>query len=198
VPLAAAFRHGHSILGSDAPDPTGELLEFIAERLRVHLREQGIGHDLIAAVFNRAGEREDDLVRLLARVAALRAFLASEDGANLLIAFRRASNIVAIEERRDDRNYDGGIDPMLLRQSDERVLAGRLDEVGKAAGTFLESEQFEAAMSELARLRRPVDDFFDKVTVNCDDAALRENRLRLLSRIRATLNQVADFSQIEG
>ena len=198
VPLAAAFTHSYSTLGWRAPDPSPQLLDFIAERLRVHLREQGIGHDLIAAVFNRAGEREDDLVRLLARVAALRAFLASEDGANLLIAFRRASNIVAIEERRDDRNYDGGIDPMLLRQSDERVLAERLDEVGKAAGTFLESEQFEAAMSELARLRRPVDEFFDKVTVNCDDVALRENRLRLLSRIRATLNQVADFSQIEG
>jgi glycyl-tRNA synthetase beta chain len=198
VPLAAAFTHSYSTLGWHAPDPSPELLDFIAERLRVHLREQGIGHDLIAAVFNRAGEREDDLVRLLARVAALRAFLASEDGANLLIAFRRASNIVAIEERRDARNYDGGIDPMLLRQSDERVLAERLDEAGKAAGTFLESEQFEAAMSELARLRRPVDDFFDKVTVNCDDVALRENRLRLLSRIRATLNQVADFSQIEG
>jgi glycyl-tRNA synthetase beta chain len=87
---------------------------------------------------------------------------------------------------------------MLLRQSDERVLAERLAEVGEAAGTFLESEQFEAAMSELARLRRPVDDFFDKVTVNCDDAALRENRLRLLSRVRDTMNQVADFSQIEG
>ena len=198
VPLAAAFRHAHSILGPDAQDPTGELLEFIAERLRVHLREQGIGHDLIAAVFNRAGEREDDLVRLLARVAALRAFIASEDGANLLIAFRRASNIVAIEERRDHRSYEGGIDPVLLHQSEERVLAERLGEVGEAAGTFLQSEEFEAAMSELARLRHPVDDFFDKVTVNCDDAGLRENRLRLLSRIRATLNQVADFSQIEG
>jgi glycyl-tRNA synthetase beta chain len=185
-------------LGRDAPDPTGELLDFISERLRVHLREQGIGHDLIAAVFNRAGEREDDLVRLLTRVAALRAFLASEDGANLLIAFRRASNIVAIEERRDDRKYDGDIDPMLLRQSEERMLAERLAEVGECAGTFLQREQFEAAMSELARLRRPVDDFFDKVTVNCDDAALRENRLRLLSRIRDTMNQVADFSQIEG
>lgn len=198
VPLAAAFRHAHSILGPDAQDPTGELLEFIAERLRVHLREQGIGHDLIAAVFNRAGEREDDLVRLLARVAALRAFIASEDGANLLIAFRRASNIVAIEERRDHRSYEGGIDPVLLHQSEERLLAERLAEVGEAAGTFLQSEEFEAAMSELARLRHPVDDFFDKVTVNCDDAGLRENRLRLLSRIRATLNQVADFSQIEG
>ena len=198
LPLAAAFKHAHCTLGSDAPDPTGELLDFVAERLRLHLREQGIGHDLIAAVFNRAGEREDDLVRLLARVAALRAFLTSEDGANLLIAFRRASNIVAIEERRDTRSYNGDIDPLLLRQSEELVLAERLAEVGEAAGTFLESEQFEAAMSELARLRRPVDDFFDKVTVNCDDAALRENRLRLLSRIRATLNQVADFSQIEG
>ena len=196
--LAAAFRHAHSALGSDVPDPTGELLDFIAERLRVHLREQGIGHDLIAAVFNRAGEREDDLVRLLARVAALLAFLASEDGANLLIAYRRASNIVGIEERRDDSRYDGNIDPMLLRQSEERVLAQRLAEVGEAAGTFLQREQFGAAMSELARLRRPVDDFFDKVTVNCDDAALRENRLRLLSRIRDTMNQVADFSQIEG
>ena len=198
LPLAAAFKHAHSTLGSDAPDPTGELLDFIAERLRVHLREQAIGHDLIAAVFNRAGEREDDLLRLLARVAALGAFLASEDGANLLMAFRRASNIVAIEERRDHRSYDGGIDPELLHQSEERALAERLAEVGEAAGTFLQREEFAAAMSELARLRRPVDDFFDKVTVNCDDAALRENRLRLLSRIRETMNQVADFSQIEG
>jgi glycyl-tRNA synthetase beta chain len=198
LPLAATFRRAHATLGSDVPDPTGELLDFIAERLRVHLRERGIGHDLIAAVFERAGEREDDLVRLLARVAALGAFLSSEDGANLLIAFRRASNIVGIEERRDDRRYDGDIDSMLLRQSEERVLAERLAEVGERAGTFLQREEFEAAMSELARLRRPVDDFFDKVTVNCDDAALRENRLRLLSRIRATLNRVADFSQIEG
>jgi glycyl-tRNA synthetase beta chain len=116
----------------------------------------------------------------------------------LLIAFRRASNIVAIEERRDGRSYDSRIDAVLLRQPEERILAERLAEVGERAGTFLQREEFEAAMSELARLRRPVDDFFDKVTVNCNDAALRENRLRLLSRIRATLNQVADFSQIEG
>jgi glycyl-tRNA synthetase beta chain len=198
LPLAAAFGCAHATLGSDAPDPTGELLDFIAERLRVHLRDQGIAHDLIAAVFEQAGKREDDLVRLLARVAALRAFLTSEDGANLLIAYRRAANIVGIEERRDDRSYDGVIDPVLLRQSEERVIAERLAEVGERAGTFLQREEFETAMSELARLRRSVDDFFDKVTVNSDDAALRENRLRLLSRIRATLNQVADFSQIEG
>jgi len=198
VPLAAAFQQAHATLASDLSNPTGELLDFVAERLRVHLREQGIGHDLIAAVFGRGGEREDDLARLLARVAALRAFLGSEDGANLLIAFRRASNIVAIEERRDDRSYDGNIDQALLHQPEERVLAEGLTEVGERAGTFLAREQFETAMSELARLRRPVDDFFDKVTVNCDEPTVRENRLRLLSRIRATLNQVADFSQIEG
>ena len=198
VPLAATFQQAHATLASALSNPAGELLDFVAERLRVHLREEGIGHDLIAAVFGRGGEREDDLARLLARVAALRTFLGSEDGANLLIAFRRASNIVAIEERREDRSYDGNIDQALLHQPEERVLAEGLTEVGERAGTFLAREQFETAMSELARLRRPVDDFFDKVTVNCDEPRLRENRLRLLSRIRATLNQVADFSQIEG
>ena len=98
----------------------------------------------------------------------------------MLIAFRRASNIVGIEERRDDRTYDGEIDPMLLRQPEERVLAERLAEVGEAAATFLRREQFEAAMSELARLRRPVDEFFDKVTVNCDDAGLRDKSAALI------------------
>ncbi|HYZ39350.1 MAG TPA: glycine--tRNA ligase subunit beta [Stellaceae bacterium] len=198
LPLAAAFRHAYLGLRADLPDPTDELLDFFSERLRVHLREQGIGHDLIAAIFARPGEREDDLVRLLARVAALRGFLASADGANLLIAFRRASNIVTIEEGRDTRSYDGDPQLSLVRQPEERALLEALRDVAARAGTFLAREQFERAMSELARLRRPVDDFFDKVTVNCEDPALRENRLRLLSRIRATLNQVADFSQIEG
>ncbi len=175
-----------------------ELTAFIADRLKVHLREQGVRHDLIAAAFAQVGTTESDLVRLLKRVDALGAFLASEDGANLLIAYRRAANIVAIEERRDSTGYDGEIDPALLRQDEEQVLAEMLVEAGDSAGTFLECEEFETAMSELARLRRPVDDFFEKVTVNTEDARLRENRLRLLSRIRATLNRVADFSQIEG
>jgi glycyl-tRNA synthetase beta chain len=175
-----------------------ELTAFVADRLKVHLREQGVRHDLIAAAFAQIGTAEDDLLRLLKRVDALSGFLASEDGSNLLVAYRRAANIVAIEHRKDGGSYDRDPEPGLLHQSEERVLAERLAEVGEAAGTFLESEEFEAAMSELARLRHPVDDFFDKVTVNCDDAGLRENRLRLLSRIRATLNQVADFSQIEG
>jgi glycyl-tRNA synthetase beta chain len=175
-----------------------ELISFIVERVKVHLRERGVRHDLIAAAFAQVGTAEDDLVRLLSRVDALANFLASEDGANLLTAYRRASNIVAIEERKDGRKYADPVDPTLLGQPEERALADYLAEVGSRAGTLLSSEEFEKVMAELARLRRPVDDFFDKVTVNCDKPALRENRLRLLSGIRATMNQVADFSQIEG
>jgi glycyl-tRNA synthetase beta chain len=198
LPLAAAFRHAHSALDADFPDPTGELLDFIAERLRVHLREQGIRHDLIAAVFARAGEREDDLVRLLARVAALDAFLASEDGAHLLTVFRRASNIVAIEERKDSRTYDDPIDPALLREGEELALYNRLDGMMVTLKTFLDEEHFDRAMGRLATLRQTVDEFFDKVTVNVGEQKLRANRLRLLSRIRAAMNRVADFSRIEG
>jgi glycyl-tRNA synthetase beta chain len=179
-------------------DPSAELVEFIADRLKVHLREQGVRHDLIAAAFAQAGGREDDLVRLMARVDALRDFLDTEDGANLLVAYRRAANIVAIEERRDGRSYAGEIDRARLQQEEERALAAAFDETGRLAGAHLAREDFAAAMAGLAGLRRPVDAFFDKVTVNCEDAALRANRLRMLSHIRATMNQVADFSQIEG
>jgi len=175
-----------------------ELTAFIADRLKVHLRAQGVRHDLIAAAFAQVGTSEDDLVRLLKRVDALGAFLSSEDGANLLTAYRRASNIVANWRHPRRKGRRGEVDPALLRQSEEQELAERLAEVAERTGTFLQREEFEKAMSELARLRRPVDDFFDKVTVNTEDAMLRENRLRLLSRIRATLNRVADFSQIEG
>jgi glycyl-tRNA synthetase beta chain len=200
LPLTRAFETAYSALGRDLPDPSEELIAFIADRLKLHLREQGTPHSLIAAVFTTIGDAGavDDFERLFARMLALNAFLVSEDGINLLTAYRRASNIVAIEERKDGRSHDGEIDPALLRQAEEQALVGRLAEVGIRAGTLLEREEFETAMSELARLRRPVDDFFDKVTVNTEDAGLRENRLRLLSRIRATLNRVADFSQIEG
>src|SRR5216684_3052748 len=194
LPLAGAFARAGDALGPEYPDPTGELLAFIADRLKVHLREKGARHDLIAAVFALA---EDDLVRLLARVAALARFLASEDGSNLLVAYRRAANIVAIEEKKGGWSA-GEVDPMLLRQPEEKALADRLAEVAARAGEALEGEDFAEAMAALALLRQPVDAFFDKVTVNTDDARLRENRLRLLSRIRAVMNQVADFSQIEG
>jgi len=177
---------------------SSDVLEFIADRLKVHLREAGVRHDLIAAVF---AMNEDDLVRLLVRVDALSNFLGTEDGANLLIAYRRASNIVAIEERQDQRKYDREVDQTLIRQRgqrEEQTLFADLNLVRRGANQSLANEEFEAAMGHLAQLRRPVDEFFDKVTVNVDDPALRENRLRLLSRVRAVMDQVADFSQIEG
>ena len=171
------------------------VLPFIAERLNVHLHEEGARHDLLAAVF---AVDKDDLVRLLARVDALSRFLDTDDGANLLVAYRRAANIVAIEERRDSRKYDDLVDPSGFKLPEETALYQRLGGIAVALKAFLESENFEGAMNRLATLRRPVDEFFEKVTVNTDDRRLRENRLQLLSRIRNVMNQVADFSQIEG
>jgi glycyl-tRNA synthetase beta chain len=173
-----------------------DLLDFFADRLKVALREKGVRHDLISAVFALGGE--DDLVRLLARVDALKRFLDSADGANLLVAYRRASNIVRIEEKKDGKTYNSGIDGALLRQDEEKALYRALVASGEAGGQALKSEDFTGAMGALAQLRAPVDAFFDKVTVNCDETDLRANRLRLLSEIRATLNRVADFSEIEG
>jgi glycyl-tRNA synthetase beta chain len=174
-----------------------DLLDFFAERLKVALREQGVRHDLIAAVFAVGGE--DDLVRLLARVEALAAFLKTEDGANLLVAYQRAANIVRIEEKRDKLHYDGAelaIDQLV--EEAERLLGLRVFDSEAEAEKALAEEDFTGAMAALAKLRKPVDDFFDRVTVNTDNPELRTNRLRLLARIGATLNQVADFSKIEG
>ena len=178
-----------------------ELLEFFADRLKVHLREKGVRHDLIAASFaveKPGGGLEDDLVRLLARVEALTAFLESDDGADLLTAYKRASNIVRIEEKRDGKSYTDAPVTGDFRQDEETALHASLGAAMKASSVALEEEDFTAVMGELAKLRAPVDAFFDEVTVNCDDPKLRQNRLRLLSRIRATLGNVADFSRIEG
>ena len=123
--------------------------------------------------------------------------LSTEDGANLLIAYRRASNIVEIEQKKRDWT-PGAVENGRLRQSEEREAIDQLAKVELAARSALFRGEFDAAMTALASLRQPVDEFFAKVTVNTDDPALRENRLRLLSRIRAVMNQVADFSQIEG
>lgn len=212
VPLAAMFDRAAELVAGQlgggtlfvrAPGWSRELsrvavdlLGFFADRLEVHLREKGVRHDLIDAVFSLGGE--DDLVRLLSRVAALGGFLESEDGANLLVAYRRASNIVRIEEKRDGRSYDEAPDPALLDLPEEKALFARLGEARHAAGAALAHEEFERAMAALAALRRPVDEFFDRVTVNAPEAELRANRLRLLSEIRATLGRVADFSRIEG
>ncbi len=195
LPMRSVFRTAGSLHGCRDWDPE-DLLGFFADRLKVHLRERGVRHDLIAAVF--ALTQEDDLVRLLARVDALRRFLETEDGGNLLVAYRRAANIVAIEERRDKASYTGDVDPGAFVQAEEKRLAAALERTAKKAVAAVKRENFEAAMTALSALRRPVDAFFDRVTVNVEDAKLRANRLRLLSRIRATMNEVADFSQIEG
>ncbi|MFQ5959080.1 MAG: glycine--tRNA ligase subunit beta, partial [Alphaproteobacteria bacterium] len=175
----------------------GNLLRFFADRLKVHLREKGVRHDLISAVF--AARPDDDLVRLLARVDALQKFLESHDGEHLLVAYRRAANIVRIEQRKDKRSYNGeSVNPELLCEADEKAVAATLSEVSERSNVALADERFGEAMAALATLRQPVDSFFDNVTVNCDDAALRENRLQLLSRIQWTMDHVADFSKIEG
>ncbi|HWB51928.1 MAG TPA: glycine--tRNA ligase subunit beta [Stellaceae bacterium] len=201
--LMDAFVFGTIGLGLERPTAQavcGELLAFVADRLKVHLREQGVRHDLIAAAFEQVGAtgRESDLVRLLSKVAALKNFLATDDGGNLLTAYRRAANIVSIEERRDNVHYGQEFAPDLLRDAEEAALAGRLMEVGDGVGAALADEKFDVSLAVLARLRKPVDEFFEKVTVNTEEKELRVNRLRLLTRIRNTMNQIADFSQIEG
>jgi glycyl-tRNA synthetase beta chain len=175
---------------------TSSIIEFFADRLKVHLREGGARHDLIDAVFSLGGQ--DDLLMIVRRVEALGRFLESDDGANLLTGVKRGQNILKIEEKKDKRDYAGAPDARLLTEPQEKALAKAVGEVTAAARKALEKEDFEGAMSALAKLRAPVDAFFDKVTVNAPDAALRENRLKLLSQIRAATLEVADFSKIEG
>ncbi|MBL8831787.1 MAG: glycine--tRNA ligase subunit beta, partial [Rhodospirillales bacterium] len=204
LPLLGVFTAARSVLGEAARVGlegnllafVADLLAFFADRLKVTLKEKGVRHDLIDAVFALGGE--DDLVRLLARVDALAAFLKTDDGANLLAAAKRASNILAIETKKDGDVFGGQVVPALLAQPEEKDLAARLSAVEKTAGAALAKEDFVGAMAALAGLRAPLDAFFDKVTVNADDRDLRANRLRLLSQIRRTLAQVADFARIEG
>jgi glycyl-tRNA synthetase beta chain len=201
--LRAAFAIAHRLYAEQpdgakharefAPD---ELLEFFADRLKAHLRGTGVRHDLITAVFGLGDE--DDLQRLLARVDALGAFLASPDGSELLTAYRRASNIVRREEVKDDRRYDGPVDPALFTQAEETTLYAELQRANAEIRERTAVDDFGGAMAALARLRPHVDRFFDEVTVNADDPALRANRLRLLAGIRSALGAVADFSKIEG
>jgi len=171
------------------------LLAFFADRLKVHLRDQGARHDLVDAVFALGG---NDLLMIVRRVEALGRFLDTEDGEHLLTGTTRAINILRIEEKKDNQSYNRPPDPKLLKQSEEMVLAKAVDEVERAAAAAVAKEDFESAMTAMAKLRAPVDAFFDHVTVNTDDPALRENRLHLLNRIRATTLTVADFSKIEG
>ncbi|MBK1839940.1 glycine--tRNA ligase subunit beta [Azospirillum sp. YIM B02556] len=200
VKLADVFSaaHGAYTVAGFAPAGSvgGDLMSFFADRLKVVLREQGVRHDLVDAVFALGGE--DDLVRLLARVKALQAFVGSDEGANLAAAYKRASNIVRIEEKKDGAAFDQPVDAARLAQDEEKALFAALNEASATARPLLDAEDFTGTMAALAKLRGPVDAFFDKVTVNAEDKDLRANRLRLLTQIRRTLNTVADFSKIEG
>lgn len=200
LPLRQVFetaRENAGSIQSDAGDDAlAGLLDFFADRLKVHLREQGVRHDLITAVFALGGE--DDLVRLLARVEALDGFLGTEDGSNLLVAYKRAANIVRIEEKKDKVSYNGGANPKAFTQDEEEILYKALEKASASATAALEAEDFTGAMAAMSDLRAPVDAFFDQVTVNSKDADVRANRLRILSEIGNTLHHVADFSKIEG
>ena len=200
LPLLTAFGKAAELYG--AALPTGScaisesLITFFADRLKVHLRSSGVRHDLIAAVF--ALGDEDDLVRLVSRVEALTRFLESDDGANLLAAHKRASNIVAIEEKKDSVRFDGAVDPALLTDANESALFESLTIVVAKIQPLLAEELYDDAMKVLAGLRNPVDKFFDAVTVNADDPATRQNRLHLLSQIGAAMGEIAEFNQVEG
>jgi glycyl-tRNA synthetase beta chain len=168
----------------------------MGDRLKVALREKGVRHDLIDAVF--ALGNEDDLVRLVRRVEALQTFLKTDDGSNLLVGYRRAANILKIEEKKDKIEYREAPDFAVLSQVEEKALNDALLSAQDSVSKLLAREDFAGAMGEMAKLRAPVDRFFDKVTVNADDKKLRENRLKLLAQIVATAHQVADFSKVEG
>ncbi len=172
-----------------------DLPQFFADRLKVHLREQGARHDLIDAVFALG---EDDLVLIVKRVEALGEFLSTEDGKNLLAGYKRAANILAIEEKKDGKSYSGQGKAMAGDPPEVDALVSALGKAAPEATTALETEDFAGAMRALSKLRAPVDAFFDKVTVNADKADVRENRLKILSQIRDALGRVADFSKVEG
>ncbi|MBJ6124240.1 glycine--tRNA ligase subunit beta [Microvirga splendida] len=175
--------------------------EFFFDRLKVSLRDRGIRHDLIdATVGTAAHSLWDDLLMIVRRVEALGRFLDTEDGKNLLAGYRRAANILRIEEKKDGWAYNEAPDLQIVNdqgQIEEKALAVVLDGAKREAAA-VEAEDFEGAMRALSRLRQPVDAFFDKVTVNAEDPALRANRLRLLNSIREATRTVADFSRIEG
>jgi glycyl-tRNA synthetase beta chain len=173
-----------------------DLLGFFAERLKVLLRQQGARHDLVDAVF--ALEGQDDLLMIVRRVEALAKLLDSDDGKNLLAGYRRATNIIRIEEKRDNCRYSGEPDPQLYRRAEEWALASGIETAQRRAQAALAREDFGTAMSAMASLRPAVDAFFETVTVNVDEEVMRSNRLKLLNQIREATRAVADFSRIEG
>ncbi|MCK1692326.1 glycine--tRNA ligase subunit beta [Bradyrhizobium sp. 144] len=192
--MAASALAGLSLKPADAQKLPSDLLAFFADRLKVQLREQGARHDLVDAVFALGGQ--DDLLMIVRRVEALGKFLESEDGKNLLAGIKRASNILGIEEKKDKRAFEGAPDAA-YGLDEEKALANAIGEVKAEASAAVAKEDFAAAMSAMAKLRPPVDAFFEKVRVNDEDAKVRENRLKLLNEIRSATRAVADFSKIQ-
>ena len=187
---------GGVFVEEDEKNILDDLLFFFADRLKVQLRDQGARHDLVDAVFSLEGQ--DDLLMIVRRVEALGKFLDTDDGKNLLAGYKRATNIIRIEEKKDKREYVGAPDAALYQLPEEKALAGAIATAKDDASSAVAREDFAAAMTAMASLRPAVDAFFDKVTVNADDKALRENRLKLLNEIREATRAVADFSKIEG
>jgi len=169
---------------------------FIAERLKISLKDSGARFDLLDSIYSQ--HLPDDLYSVVRRVEALGKFLDTDDGKNLLAGTKRAENILRIEEKRDKKSHTGAPDSALLEEPEEKALASAIATARKDASAAVAKEDFAAAMSAMAKLRPAVDAFFEKVTVNADDSKLRENRLKLLNEIRQATRAVADFSRIEG
>jgi glycyl-tRNA synthetase beta chain len=205
TPLLSDLRDRVSIFESDTDKFNAaralkayfELVSFIAERLKFYLRERGARHDLVDAVFALGGLFEDDFLMIVRRVEALGKFLETDDGKNLLAGTKRASNILAIEEKKDKRTFDGAPNPALMTNPIEKHLWHTIQSTVTEAKGFIDAEDFEMAMEALSTLRSAVDSFFEGVKVNDDDAKVRENRLKLLNEIRAATRAVADFSKIQ-
>jgi glycyl-tRNA synthetase beta chain len=191
--------YSHKVVNEEADtagDRVFDLLDFFVDRLEVQFRAIGARHDLIKAALSI--QLEDDLVLIVRRVEALGKFLDTEDGRNLLAGYKRATNIIRIEEKRDGRPYTGAPNPKLLRDPLEKHLWNTIQSTVADANHHISREDFESAMETLSTLRTAVDSFFEKVTVNVEDQELRENRLKLLNQIREATHTVADFSKVEG
>ncbi len=172
-----------------------DLLAFFHDRLKVTLRDAGARHDLVDAVIT---PESNDMLEITQRVEALSALLGSPDGQNLLAGYRRAANILAAEEKKDGKSFAGSVNPQLLKLDQEQSLATALASADAAVGAKVHANDYKGAISALATLRAPVDAFFEAVLVNDPDAAIRANRLTLLSRLRDTMRMVADFSKVAG
>ncbi|MBO9454396.1 glycine--tRNA ligase subunit beta [Paracoccus sp. R12_1] len=188
---AANADHLALVLTEACPD----LLAFLHDRLKVHLRDQGIRHDIIDAVLAQPGN--DDLVQVVNRATALNDMLATEDGKNLTQGLKRASNILSQAEEKDGVEYSFGADVKFAETDEERALFAALDTAEPAIRKAMAAEDFPAAMAAIAGLCAPIDAFFDAVQVNSDNQILRRNRLNLLSRIRDAGRQIADFGRIQ-